>query len=64
MPISAPPGRSSRIGPLLISTMNDLPGYEIEEVIGEVYALTVRSRNLGSQLGASLKSTVGASSRG
>lgn len=30
--------------------MNDLPGYEIEEVFGEVFGLTVRSRNLGSQI--------------
>src|ERR1700749_4911007 len=40
--------------------MNDLgPGYEIEEVLGEVFGLTVRSRNVGSQIGASLKSLVG-----
>jgi uncharacterized protein YbjQ (UPF0145 family) len=44
---------------MLISTMNDLPGYEIEEVFGEVFGLTVRSRNVGSQIGASLKSLVG-----
>jgi uncharacterized protein YbjQ (UPF0145 family) len=44
---------------VLISTMNDLPGYEIEEVFGEVFGLTVRSRNVGSQIGASLKSLVG-----
>jgi len=37
---------------VIISTMNDLPGYEIEEVLGEVFGLTVRSRNLGSQIGA------------
>ena len=39
--------------------MNDLPGYEIEEVLGEVFGLTVRSRNVGSQIGASFKSLVG-----
>jgi uncharacterized protein YbjQ (UPF0145 family) len=44
---------------VVISTMNDLPGYEIDEVLGEVFGLTVRSRNLGSQLGAGLKSLVG-----
>ncbi|MGH2925839.1 MAG: YbjQ family protein [Solirubrobacterales bacterium] len=44
---------------MLISTMNDLPGYEIEEVLGEVFGLTVRSRNIGSQIGASFKSLVG-----
>jgi uncharacterized protein YbjQ (UPF0145 family) len=49
---------------VLISTMNDLPGYEIEEVLGEVFGLTVRSRNLGSQIGASLKSLVGGELKG
>jgi uncharacterized protein YbjQ (UPF0145 family) len=49
---------------MLISTMNDLPGYQIDEVYGEVFGLTVRSRNLGSQLGAGLKSLVGGELRG
>jgi uncharacterized protein YbjQ (UPF0145 family) len=44
--------------------MNDLPGYEIEEVFGEVFGLTVRSRNLGSQVGATLKSLVGGELKG
>jgi uncharacterized protein YbjQ (UPF0145 family) len=49
---------------MLISTMNDLPGYDIEEVYGEVFGLTVRSRNVGSQLGASFKSLVGGELKG
>jgi uncharacterized protein YbjQ (UPF0145 family) len=49
---------------VIISTMNDLPGYEIEEVLGEVFGLTVRSRNLGSQIGASLKSLAGGELKG
>jgi uncharacterized protein YbjQ (UPF0145 family) len=49
---------------MIISTMNDLPGYEIEEVFGEVFGLTVRSRNLGSQIGASLKSLAGGELKG
>jgi uncharacterized protein YbjQ (UPF0145 family) len=44
---------------MLITTANDLPGWTIEEVYGEVFGLTVRSRNLGSQFGAGLKSLVG-----
>ena len=44
---------------MIISTMNDLPGYEVDEVLGEVFGLTVRSRNLGSQIGAGLKSLMG-----
>jgi uncharacterized protein YbjQ (UPF0145 family) len=49
---------------MLITTMNDLPGYEIEEVLGEVFGLTVRSRNVGSQIGASFKSLVGGELKG
>ena len=49
---------------MIISTMNDLPGYEIQEVFGEVFGLTVRSRNLGSQIGASFKSLVGGELKG
>ena len=49
---------------MIISTMNDLPGYEIAEVLGEVFGLTVRSRNLGSQIGASLKSLAGGELKG
>jgi len=44
--------------------MNDLPGYEIEEVMGEVFGLIVRSRNVGSQIGAGLKSLVGGELKG
>ena len=44
---------------MLITTTNDVAGYEIQEVLGEVFGLTVRSRNIGSQIGASLKSFVG-----
>ncbi len=49
---------------MLISTMNDIPGYEITQVLGEVFGLTVRSRNLGSQLGASFKSIAGGELKG
>lgn len=44
--------------------MNDIPGYAIDEVLGEVFGLTVRSRNLGSQLGAGLKSILGGELKG
>ena len=49
---------------MIIATTNDLPGYEVEEVLGEVFGLTVRSRNLGSQIGASLKSLAGGELKG
>src|SRR5919199_5483368 len=49
---------------MLITTANDLPGFEITETLGEVFGLTVRSRNIGSQLGAGLKSLVGGELKG
>ena len=49
---------------MLLSTMNDLPGREVTEVLGEVFGLTVRSRHVGSQIGAGLKSLVGGELRG
>jgi uncharacterized protein YbjQ (UPF0145 family) len=49
---------------MIITTTNDLPGYAVEEVFGEVFGLTVRSRNVGSQLGAGLKSLVGGELKG
>jgi uncharacterized protein YbjQ (UPF0145 family) len=49
---------------MIVTTMNDIPGYEIDEVFGEVMGLTVRSRNIGSQIGAQLKSIIGGELRG
>ena len=49
---------------MLISTMNDIPGRQVVQVYGEVMGLTVRSRNLGSQIGASLKSILGGELKG
>lgn len=49
---------------MLMSTMNDLPGWEVTEVLGEVFGLTVRSRNVGSQLGAAFKSLAGGELKG
>ena len=48
----------------MISATNDLPGYEVDEVYGEVFGLTVRSRNVASQLGAGLKSIIGGELKG
>jgi uncharacterized protein YbjQ (UPF0145 family) len=49
---------------MLIATTNDLPGYEVTEVLGEVFGLTVRSRNIGSQIGSGLKSLMGGELKG
>jgi uncharacterized protein YbjQ (UPF0145 family) len=48
----------------LVVTTNDVPGYRIEQVFGEVFGLTVRSRNAFSQMGAGLKSMFGGELKG
>lgn len=49
---------------VLVVTTNDVPGFQVRQVIGEVFGLTVRSRNVGSQFGAGLKSLVGGELKG
>ncbi len=44
---------------MLITTSIDLPGYEIIAVQGEVFGLTVRSRNIGAGCIAGLRSIGG-----
>src|SRR2546423_14457570 len=44
---------------VIVSTMNDLPGYKVTRILGTVYGLTVRTRNWGADIGAFLKSSVG-----
>ncbi|MDI2126225.1 YbjQ family protein [Yinghuangia seranimata] len=50
--------------PVLVVTTNEAPGYRVDRVIGEIFGLTVRSRHIGSQMGAGLKSLVGGELRG
>jgi uncharacterized protein YbjQ (UPF0145 family) len=49
---------------ILITTMNDVPGYRITDVHGEVFGLVTRSRNLFSNIGAGLRTLVGGEVRG
>jgi uncharacterized protein YbjQ (UPF0145 family) len=44
---------------ILAVTTNEVPGYEVVEVYGEVFGVMTRSRNAFSSLGAGLKSIVG-----
>ncbi|MCX7621768.1 MAG: YbjQ family protein [Acidimicrobiales bacterium] len=44
---------------MLITTAMDLPGYQITAVLGEVFGLTVRSRNIGAGCIAGLRSIGG-----
>lgn len=49
---------------MIVSTMNDLPGYKVTAVHGEVFGLVVRSRNLFSNFGASFRTIFGGEARG
>jgi uncharacterized protein YbjQ (UPF0145 family) len=49
---------------MIIVTSDEVPGYRIDEVFGEVFGLTVRSRNAASQFGAGLKAIFGGELRG
>ena len=44
---------------MIIVTTNDLPGYKIVRVHGEVSGMTVRSRNALAQMGAGFKAIAG-----
>jgi uncharacterized protein YbjQ (UPF0145 family) len=52
------------VSDIIVSTMNELPGHTITAVHGEVIGLTVRSRNVGSDIGASLKGLIGGEVKG
>ena len=47
------------MGDILVVTTNDVPGYEVVRVYGEVFGVLARSRNLISNIGAGLQSIVG-----
>ncbi|MDQ1374522.1 MAG: hypothetical protein QOJ09_1860 [Actinomycetota bacterium] len=49
---------------MMVVTTNEIPGWEIERVCGEVFGLTVRSRNAFSQIGAGFKSMFGGELQG
>jgi uncharacterized protein YbjQ (UPF0145 family) len=44
---------------VIIVTTNDIPGYEVVQVLGEVFGLIVRARNVFSNFGASLRTLFG-----
>jgi hypothetical protein len=51
--LPAAPESAPRQEPMLIVTMNEIPGYRITQVHGDVFGLVVRARNYFSNLGAS-----------
>jgi len=54
----------SQYNDIIIVTTNDLPGYEIVEVYGEVFGLIVRARNAFSNIGASFRTVFGGEVKG
>ena len=44
---------------MIVVTTNDIPGYRIQAVLGEVMGLTVRSTNIGATFTAGLRSLGG-----
>ena len=44
--------------------MNDLPGYEVVQVHGEVFGLIVRARNVFSNIGAGFRTVFGGEAKG
>jgi len=44
---------------VLVSTMNDVPGYKVVAVYGEVFGLICRTRNALSNIGAGLRTILG-----
>jgi uncharacterized protein YbjQ (UPF0145 family) len=49
---------------IIITTTNDLPGYEIVQVHGEVFGLIVRARNVFSNIGAGFRTVFGGEAKG
>lgn len=43
----------------IVSTIEEIPGKEIVEILGVVKGSTVRARNIGRDIGAGLKNLVG-----
>jgi uncharacterized protein YbjQ (UPF0145 family) len=44
---------------MIVTTTNDVPGYKIVRVVGLVRGITVRSRNIISNLGGAIQSVFG-----
>jgi uncharacterized protein YbjQ (UPF0145 family) len=49
---------------IMVTTTNDLPGYEIVAVHGEVFGLIVRARNVFSNIGAGFRTVFGGEVKG
>jgi uncharacterized protein YbjQ (UPF0145 family) len=50
--------------PIMVVTTNELPGYRVTAVYGEVFGITVRARNAFSNMGASFRTMFGGEVKG
>lgn len=50
---------SGRSRSMIVTTTENIPGTAVTRTIGQVFGLTVRSRSLGGNIAAALKSLVG-----
>ena len=58
-------GPATYSGPsILVVTTNDVPGYRVTHVHGEVFGITVRARNAFSNIGASFRTVFGGEAKG
>jgi uncharacterized protein YbjQ (UPF0145 family) len=44
---------------MIIATTENLPGYRVTRVIGQIFGLTVRTRGLGGNIAAAFRSVAG-----
>ncbi|HEY0414641.1 MAG TPA: heavy metal-binding domain-containing protein [Allosphingosinicella sp.] len=44
---------------MIVATTENLPGYKVVETLGQVFGVVVRSRGLGGNIAAGLRSIVG-----
>jgi len=49
---------------VLVTTMNDIPGFEVVAVYGEVFGLVARARNVFSNIGAGFRTISGGEVKG
>jgi uncharacterized protein YbjQ (UPF0145 family) len=61
--VGASPARYSG-PPIIVVTTNDVAGYAITAVHGEVFGITVRARNAFSNMGAGLRTIFGGEAKG
>jgi uncharacterized protein YbjQ (UPF0145 family) len=58
-PIAATNPSAARSGSIIVTTTENIPDTRVVKTLGHVFGLTVRSRSLGGNIAAGLKSIVG-----